>query len=144
MSFGFAKTTLDVRTSNGRDVTLLEPLVYTAKSGEVITAPVGTVSDGASTPRVIWQVIPPFGPYWMATVLHDYLYRLTKQPRDYCDNMLMEAMESLGVEFLLREAIYEGVHLGGEVAFNDDRRVKLLAFMNHLAIQKAMNPTSGA
>ena len=130
--FGFAKTTLAVETSDGRHATLLEPLVYTSKAGEVITAPVGTISDGASTPKIIWNLIPPFGSYWLATVLHDYLYRVTKQPRDYCDSMLLEAMESLNVELLLREAIYEGVRLGGGIPFEDDRRAKLKLYMAHL------------
>lgn len=134
MSWGFAKLTLAVETTDGRFVKLIEDLVYTTKSGEVITAPAATLSDGASTPKILWAMIPPFGQYWLAAVLHDYLYRLSKLPKDYCDNILLEAMESLGVEWLLRETIYEGVHLGGDVAFNDDRRVKLKLFMSRLAM----------
>lgn len=121
----FAKTTVRGETSDGRNITTLEPIVYTARSGEVITIPAGTTSDGASTPRQIWNLIPPFGTYWLATVLHDYLYRIDKRPKAECDDLLLEAMESLGVDWILRNAIYEGVHLGGFHAFAEDRKVGL-------------------
>jgi len=146
MEHGFSKTTLDNRTSDGHNIMLLEDLVYVTKAGDILCMPTGTVSDGASTPRAIWQVIPPFGPYWLATVFHDGGYRNTilkinldgtrsvvTLTRDQCDDLLLEGMESLGVSLLLREAIYEGVHLGGEIAFDDDRRVKLKAYRASLS-----------
>lgn len=122
---GFSKPTLKCETSDGRMFTLLEPLVYTAKSGEVIIVPVGATTDGASTPKVIWNIIPPFGTYWLAAVLHDYLYRVTKRLKNECDSLLLEAMESMGVDLVLREAIYEGVHFGGQVSFDEDRFFKI-------------------
>jgi hypothetical protein len=122
---GFASTTLAVRTADGHNVVLLEPLVYVTKSGETITVPAGATSDGASTPRFLWPTIPPFGMYWLAAVLHDYLYRRTQKPKAECDNLLLEAMESLGVEKVLASAIYEGVNIGGQAAFDADRRAQI-------------------
>jgi hypothetical protein len=139
-TWGFEKPTLKIETSDGRNVTLLEVLRYTTKSGELIEAPIGTSSDGASTPKWMWNLIPPFGSYWLAAVLHDYLYRLTQKPKDYCDDIILEAMESLGVDLILREAIYEGVHLAGDIAFNDDRRVKLKLYLGDLAFKMAQSP----
>ncbi len=136
---GFAKLTLANETADGHFIILLEPLIYTTDAGEIITAPIGTRSDGASTPRVLWPVIPPFGSYWLATVLHDYLYRITNRERDFCDNTLLEAMVSLNVELVLREAIYEGVRLGGSIPFNDDRRIKLRTYQLHLATLAQQN-----
>jgi Protein of unknown function (DUF1353) len=125
----FHSQNIAVRTGDGRNFILLEDLLYTTKAGETIVAQAGSASDGASTPKEIWSIIPPFGSYWLAAVLHDYLYRVTNRPKDECDSILLEAMESLGVPLLLREAIYEGVHVGGEIAFDDDRRVKLKAYI---------------
>ncbi len=139
-AWGFEKLTLKIETGDGRNVTLLEILRYRTKAGELIEVPVGTTSDGASTPKWMWNLIPPFGKYWLAAVLHDYLYRITQKPKDYCDDIILEAMESLGVDLFLREAIYEGVHLGGDVAFNDDRRVKLKLYLGHLALNMAQSP----
>ncbi len=123
---GFSKTTLRVETSDGRYFTLLEPLVYTSDAGEVITAPAGTKTDGASTPPELWPLIPPFGTYWLAAVLHDFLYRIDKRPKVECDKLLLEAMLSLSVEKALRDAIYEGVVLGGLPSFAEDRKISII------------------
>ena len=120
---------------DGRNVTLFAPLAYMTKGGELLTAPVGTQSDGASTPRIIWDAIPPFGRYWPACVIHDWLYRDTKRDKTFCDNVLYEAMLALGVDVETAKIIYEGVHLFGWKAFNDDRRPidgALLARVRHL------------
>jgi hypothetical protein len=118
----FEKESVAVRTSDGRTVELLEPMRYFTSTGAIITVPVGTISDGASTPRTIWPTLPPFGSYWRACVLHDHLYRNTFLPRDYCDQMLNEAMVACGVPDAQRIAIYEGVRMGGWKAFDDDRK----------------------
>ena len=126
---GFDKTSLDVRTSDGRNVVLLEPLTFTRPQevgGQVITMPAGATSDGASIPKVFWSLgLAPFGPYWLATVLHDGLYRGLTSPRiddrDVADLILWEAMTSLGVAKHIAQEIYEGVHLGGQVAWDKDR-----------------------
>ena len=117
----FSTTSLNVRTSDGRNMSLLDAFTYTSKTGRVITVPVGATSDGASTPREIWSFIPPFGIYWMAAFLHDYLYRSTDLPKDVCDALLREAMEDLCVDHIELLAIYDGVALGGQSSFDEDR-----------------------
>lgn len=104
-------------------MSLLDSFSYTSKTGMVITVPVGATSDGASTPREIWSFIPPFGTYWMAAFLHDYLYRSTDLPKDVCDDLLKEAMEDLCVDWIERDEIFEGVHVGGQSSFDEDRKV---------------------
>ena len=59
---------------------------------------------------------------WMAAFLHDYLYRSTNIPKDVCDSLLREAMEDLCVDWVERDAIYEGVALGGQSSFDEDRK----------------------
>lgn len=111
-----------VRTRDGRNCVLIEPVVYVTNAGERIEVPRGTTTDGASTPRFLWCKLPPFGPYWPATVLHDFLYRNSKRSREECDAILLEAMVSLGVDLLVREEIYAGVRVGGKWAFEEDRK----------------------
>ena len=118
----FSTSNLYVRTSDGRNFVLLEPFSYTSNSGEVITVPAGTTSDGASTPREIWSFIPPFGTYWMAAFLHDYLYRYTQRSKDECDELLKEAMQCLSVDWVEINAIYNGVKWGGANSFDEDRK----------------------
>ena len=117
----FSTTSLKVQSSDGRNFVLLEPFSFTSQGGVTITVPAGSTSDGASTPREIWSFIPPFGTYWMAAFLHDYLYRYTQLPKTECDSLLKEAMECLGVDPIERNAIYDGVALGGQSSFDSDR-----------------------
>jgi hypothetical protein len=117
----FSSDTLKVSTSDGRNFVLLEPFAYTSNADEVITVPAGATSDGASTPREIWDFIPPFGTYWKAAFLHDYLYRYTQMPKADCDALLKEAMQCLQVDPIEITAIYDGVTVGGQCSFNSDR-----------------------
>jgi Protein of unknown function (DUF1353) len=117
----FLTETASTDSSDGRNFTLTKPLIYVTNVGERIEIPIGATSDGASTPREIWVKFPPFGPWWKPAILHDYLYRLTHRPKKECDDLFYEAMESCGVSRADRDAIFEGVNLLGEQAFNCDR-----------------------
>jgi hypothetical protein len=69
----------------------------------------------------MWNVLPPTGDYFLAAVLHDWLYRRTDRPKDECDSLFREAMLSLGVDGRTAEIMYQGVHVGGWKAFREDR-----------------------
>lgn len=121
---GFSEESLFVSTPDGLNFTLCMAFTFTRKNGEAITVPIGTKSDGASTPRLIWREIPPFGIYWRAAFLHDYLYRDTERPKAECDDIFLEAMESLGTPAIESRTIYEGVHLFGWASFDGDRKAE--------------------
>jgi hypothetical protein len=131
MSAGFQSQDLCVRTADGLNCYLTEEIVYIAKDGAVLKLPVGTYSNGASTPREMWSVLPPFGKYWMAAFLHDGAYdnmlqiqqpngafTVARLPKSQCDALLFEAMDSLGVTQEEKAAIYKAVDLFGQAYFN--------------------------
>ncbi len=62
-----------------------------------ITVPAGFVTDFASTPSPIWWLIPPWGKYGKAAVVHDYLYLVKTRTRKEADGIFREAMVVLGV-----------------------------------------------
>lgn len=125
MKPGFQSDSVVTRSSDGHTFVLVEPLVYVTALGAVITVPAGSTCDGASVPRVLWRALPPFGRYWLAAWLHDYLYRDTDMARINCDDLFKEAMISLGVDPLRAEAMYQGVRLGGQSAFDQNRARRL-------------------
>lgn len=54
---------------------LVQQLVYRDRRGRIWIVPAFFESDGASVPRILWPIYPPFGEaYEPATWLHDYLY----------------------------------------------------------------------
>lgn len=109
-------------SGDGRNIALSDPLIFDSlERGATTTVPAGFQSDGASTPRLVWQIVPPFGAYWRGAVLHDWLYRETYLPREFCDGVFLEAMVSLGVSPVERTAIYDALRLFGGWAFQLDR-----------------------
>lgn len=112
---------LDVRDLGNYSVRLLEDLTYHRVTGEVITIPRGFVTDYASVPRLLWNIIPPHGPAAKPAVIHDFLY--SKQgdignghpvrSRLECDLIFLEVMSLLGFKLWKRRAMYRGVRIGG-------------------------------
>ena len=132
---GFQSPYLSVRSSDGLNFTLLEPVTYIANNGTVIMLGMGCKSNGASTPQIGWDVLPPFSQYyWKAAFLHDCLYSntaLIKQSdgtfrpanlsKDDCDSLLYEAMTSLGCQQETMAAIYKAVAIFGQPYFDAAR-----------------------
>ena len=57
---------------------------------------------------MLWNILPPTGPYGKAAVLHDWLYRTAgKATRAQADRVLREAMEALGVGWWTRHALMQ-------------------------------------
>lgn len=79
-----------------------------------ITVPVGFRTDGASVPRVFWNILDPWGPWFPAALIHDFLYAKAsdahhRHDRETCDLVFKEAMYNLGVPWWTRETIYRAV-----------------------------------
>ena len=87
-----------------------------------ITVPCGFLTDGASVPRIFWNIFDPFGPYFPAALVHDYLYSLSSNGHFTCDRktadlLFKEAMFNCGVGWAMRETIYHAVRIGGWTSF---------------------------
>jgi len=78
----------------------------------MVQIPAGFETDLASTPRWLWPVLPPFGSYLKATVLHDYLYRILKN-RFLADALFRVAMRKCGTIYPVRLAMYCAVRVFG-------------------------------
>jgi len=89
-----------------------------------IEIPSGTLSDGASVPRMFWPIFSPFdGDYFDSAVLHDMIYRdrATKFTRAEADLIFLEAMKSLGVGWFKRTLVYRAVRIGGAAPWRNAR-----------------------
>ena len=143
MTARFQNLPFKVATLDGRTFVLLADVYFLSADGTRYLLPLGATSDGASTPREGWPLLPPFGRYWPAAYLHDCAYRNTlcvlnnrvqswlpaSLPREKCDALFKEAMQSLGVNNLEMETIYEAVALAGESSFAADRSAGPEKFM---------------
>src|SRR2546425_53495 len=60
-------------------------------SGDHIDVAVGFQTDFATIPRPFWIILPKWGRYGNATVIHDWLYWRQARPRPQADAILLEA-----------------------------------------------------
>ncbi len=94
-----------------------------------IQLPVGFQTDFASIPKLLWNILPPTGPYGKAAVIHDYLYRTAfYATRAQADAVLMEAMIDLGVNWFIRQVIYRGVRIGGHRSYKGYAAIRILTW----------------
>jgi hypothetical protein len=77
------------------------------------TVPAGFLSDFASSPRPAWVIVPPWGRYSPATVVHDYLYWIQRYTRKETDLIFYHHMRQLGVRGTRARLMYRAVRLGG-------------------------------
>lgn len=83
-------------------------------SNEKITVPAGFVTDFASVPRIFWNILPPWGQYGKAAIIHDYLYYTKEYPKKKADRIFLEAMKVLNVPLATRTIMYSAVVLFGK------------------------------
>lgn len=84
-----------------------------------VTVPAGYLTDGASVPRLLWSLIPPWGQYGQAAVVHDLLCEylrvmtdageLVAITRAECDQLFLVAMQVLQVPQPRCGAMHAGV-----------------------------------
>jgi len=99
------------------------PLEWVSRvSGRGVTVPAGFVTDFASIPRIIWPLLPKWGKYGLASVVHDYLYAVGRGERADADAALLEAMEDLRESHWRYSLVYAGVRLAGSIAWRVSAR----------------------
>jgi hypothetical protein len=119
-----------VRTRDGHNVQLEENLIYRTDELVLLRMPKGSRSDGASTPRSVWALIPPFGDWWLPSILHDGGYHgvlekfengvwvpanLTREQTDW---LYFEAMTSTQTDSATKRIIYTAVVAAGGSSFH--------------------------
>lgn len=88
-----------------------------------ISVPTGYITDFGSIPRILWSLLPPWGTYGKATVIHDYLCdgrsmvrggELSAVDRKTADLIFLEAMGVLDVNVAVRYTMYASVRVYGK------------------------------
>lgn len=110
-------TALDIRVIGSQAYEVDSPLVY-ERENQIIQVNKGFDFDGASVPQMLWGfgLSPMTGGYQSSACLHDALYASEYFDRKTCDDIFLEAMESEGVGYFKRYAMYYAVRaFGGQV-----------------------------
>jgi hypothetical protein len=98
---------------------MIEPVRYIGET-ETFVVPAGYVTDFATVPRIAVWLIPRFGSYTKAAILHDWLLTDSEVSSVDADNLFRRALRELGVPPVRRTLMWVGVRWGA--AFNKRRR----------------------
>lgn len=110
-------TPLVLEYLDGHNYRLVNTFQYDSSIG-TITVLAEFVTDFASIPKFLWNILPPTGKYGKAAVIHDYLYRTPgAASKEIADAIFLEAMNALGVGFWTRYTMYLAVRLFGGCAY---------------------------
>lgn len=102
-------------------------------SGNVIEVPKGFVTDFTSVPRVFQWLVPRWGKYGNAAIIHDWLYWQQDLPRREVDLVFLEAMGVMRVFPLTKHLIYRAVRIFGWYAWLRNRADRESGFNRVLA-----------
>lgn len=124
----FKDSKVKLETHGDTSFRLLEDVVYEGKCG-TFTVPAGFVTDFASVPAQVSWLIPSYGKYTLAAIVHDYLcVQLNDRHRGLressgddifvpasardTDGIFRRIMRELEVPFLRRWVMWTGVRWG--------------------------------
>jgi hypothetical protein len=91
-------------------------------SDEIVSVPVGFVTNFASVPRIFWTLISPVDKHGKAAVVHDYLYKIGYVTQKRCDKIFREALIVLNTPSWKVFCMYWSVRLFGWYRWNELRR----------------------
>jgi hypothetical protein len=118
----FAPGSLTVRRVDAVRWELVDELVYLG-SWERFVVPAGFRTDFATVPRVVTWLVPRFGAYTLAAILHDWLItdglRAEVVTSRQADGIFRRVMRESGVPVLRRWLMWAGVRWG---ALTDELR----------------------
>ena len=96
---------------------ILEPFYFVSDvlDGEIIEVPAGYRTDFASIPRLFWRVLPPFGRYGKAAVVHDWLCDVRPHicTSAVAAEVFLEGMTVLHVPVIVRMTMWAAVRCFG-------------------------------
>lgn len=101
-----------VRQSGVDHFELVQQVRYQADD-RVFTIPAGFSTDFASVPRPFVWLLPKYGVYTRAAILHDYLVVEKPVSAVEADRLFVRALRDLGTPLIRRWIMWAGVRIGG-------------------------------
>jgi len=97
---------------------------YIGKEGSDVWVDVlpGLVFDGGSIPRAVWFIDAPLGDGAASYCLHDAAYGAEIGTRAFCDDIMLEGLQVLGLGWSRRNIIYSQVWMWGWMAWGRHTR----------------------
>lgn len=124
---------LELKVLGAQAYEVTQPLIYQT-TGMTIQVGVGFDFDGASVPQCLWSFgfSPMTGGYQRSACLHDALYASEYFPREICDVLFLEAMESEGVGYMKRYSMYYAVRSFGWTVWRNHKKEEVNEYKKYV------------
>lgn len=93
-------------------------LLHTLINGHTLVIHKGTVSNGASVPRLLWGIYSPYGTYTYPAVVHDFLYENNMYSRKFADRQFLMDMGRCNTNKFTKWLFYCVVRIFGGLNWN--------------------------
>lgn len=120
----FIKDVVSVTQISEVDWRLNEPIVYEGRA-QTFTVPADSETDFASVPRIFVWLVPTYGVYTKAAIVHDFLCRTAPIPRVDADGIFRRCLRELEVPFVRRWIMWAAVRLGAKLSGTTLRELAL-------------------
>ena len=132
---GKFSTVLDIKVIGPQMFEVDSPLVFETEEVIIQVNP-GFDFDGASVPQALWGLglSPMTGGYQRAACLHDALYASEFYDRKTCDELFLAAMESDGVPYKKRMAMFYAVRMFGGLVWKDHKQEEVDAYRSKYVV----------
>jgi hypothetical protein len=111
------KVTLFTKSTRGR-FAIDEDLENKLIDGTKLIVPVGTVSNGASVPKLLRGIYSNIGTYTLPAVVHDYLYENNLYNRKFADRQFLIDMGKTNTNYFTKWLFYYTVRIFGSLNWN--------------------------
>lgn len=101
---------IDIRQTGDTTFAVVAPFLYSGKH-ESFTVPAGQDTDFATVPSGITWLIPRYGRWTKAAILHDYLWRTGVVTKRDADGIFRRALRELGVPVYKRWLMWTAVRV---------------------------------
>lgn len=92
---------------------------YSDSLGQRITVPAGFITNLASIPKAVQNIIANDDPrIEMPSVIHDYCYTVQTVSREQADKVIREGMELQGAGAFIRQSVYLALRAFGGAAWD--------------------------
>ena len=130
------KTELQMKVIGHQAYAVTQPLIYST-AGMTIQVGKGFDFDGASVPQPLWSfgLSPMTGGYQRSATLHDALYAGEVFDRSICDDLFLEAMQSEGVGYFKRYAMYWAVRSAGWMVWKNHKQEEVNVYKKFVYVE---------
>jgi hypothetical protein len=111
---GFIQGNVAAEEVDENSWSLLRPVIYEGRD-QTFEVPIGFVTDFASVPAAFTWLVPRYGVYTKAAVLHDFLCDGALVSRADADGIFRRSMRELGVSLLRRWVMWSAVRLNSRL-----------------------------